>query len=76
VHGGDVMDLLRGLWLVTTELVHQGSACCAGPECRGDVDVANLREFMTLLGETPDVIPQGFPVTPQNSKLWNVTKIH
>jgi hypothetical protein len=32
IPGGDVEKLLRGLWLVTTELVHQGSAVCAEPE--------------------------------------------
>jgi hypothetical protein len=29
------------------------------PECRDDVDVANLREFKALLGESPDLIPEG-----------------
>jgi hypothetical protein len=29
---GDVENLLRGIWLVTVELMHQGSAVCAGPE--------------------------------------------
>jgi hypothetical protein len=62
VPGGNVEELLRGLWLVTVELVHQGLAVCARPERRDDVDVTDLGEFVTLSGETPDVIPQGFPL--------------
>jgi hypothetical protein len=54
---GDVEKLLRGLWLVTIELLHQGSAVCAGPECRNDVDVIDLGEFVILLGEMPVVVP-------------------
>jgi hypothetical protein len=33
---------------------------CVRPECRNDVDVADLGELMALLGETLDVILQGF----------------
>jgi hypothetical protein len=62
IPGGDVEKLLHGLWLVMSKLVHQGSVVCARPECRYDVSVANLREFMTLAGETLDVILQGFPL--------------
>jgi hypothetical protein len=54
---GDVEKLLRGLWLVTTELLHQGLAVCAGPECRNDVDVTDLGEFVTLSGEMSVVVP-------------------
>jgi hypothetical protein len=45
-----------------TELVHQGLAVYAGPKHRYDVDVIDLGEFMTLAGETPDVVPHEFPL--------------
>jgi hypothetical protein len=61
---GDVENLLRGLWLVMVELMHQGSAVCAGLEHRNDVGIVDLWEFMTLLGETPDVVPLGFNLLP------------
>jgi hypothetical protein len=31
--GGDVEELLRGLWLVTAELMHQDSVVHVRPEC-------------------------------------------
>jgi hypothetical protein len=58
--GGDVENLLRGLRLVTAELMHQGSIVSARPEHRNDISVADLGEFVTLSGETRDVVPQGF----------------
>jgi hypothetical protein len=58
--GGDVEELLRALWLVTTELMHYGSIVHVRPQCWDDVDVAYLEEFMALLRETLDVIPYGF----------------
>jgi hypothetical protein len=61
VPSSDVEELLRGLWLVTAELVHQGSIVFVGLERRDDVGIADLQEFVTLSGETPDEIPQGFP---------------
>jgi hypothetical protein len=33
VPAGDVEQLLRGLWLITVELMHQGSTARVGPEC-------------------------------------------
>jgi hypothetical protein len=57
---GDVEKLLHGLWLVTAELVHQGSAVCARPECRNDFCVTDLGVFVTLSRETLDVDLQGF----------------
>jgi hypothetical protein len=33
VLGGDVEQLLRSLWLIAAELIHQGSTARAGPEC-------------------------------------------
>jgi hypothetical protein len=32
VLGGDIDQLLRGLWLIAAELMHQGSVVCVGPE--------------------------------------------
>jgi hypothetical protein len=60
VPSGYVEEFFPSLGLVIVELVHKGLAVCAGPEHRHDVDVTNLGEFMTFLGETPDVLPQGF----------------
>jgi hypothetical protein len=57
VWGDNVKQLLCGLWLITTEFKHNGPAANAGLECQDDVDVADLREFMALLRESPDVIP-------------------
>jgi hypothetical protein len=59
VPSGDVEELLHGLWLVTTELVHQGSTVCVRPERRDDIGVTDLGEFMTLLRETLDITPPG-----------------
>jgi hypothetical protein len=33
VPGGDIEQLLHGLWLIMAELMHQGSVVCAGLEC-------------------------------------------
>jgi hypothetical protein len=52
VLGGDVKQLLRVLWLVVAEI--------AGPECRNDIGIVNPREFMTLLGESMNVILESF----------------
>jgi hypothetical protein len=60
IPGGDVKEFFCGLWLVTTELVYQGLAVCARPECREDIGNADLGEFVTLLRETLDVILQEF----------------
>jgi hypothetical protein len=46
--GGNVEELLCGLWLVTAELMHQGSVVCAGLEHQDDVGVVDLGELMTL----------------------------
>jgi hypothetical protein len=62
VSRGDVEELLPGLWLLVTKLVHQGSTSHARPERQYNVGVAYLWEFMAFLGETPDVIPQGLPL--------------
>jgi hypothetical protein len=57
VPSGDVKELLCGLQLVMAELMHQDSVVCDRLECRDDVGIVDLGELMTLLGETPDVIP-------------------
>jgi hypothetical protein len=54
--GGNVEQLLRGLWLIVTKLVHQALGAHAGPECQDDVSVADLGELVALLGETPNVM--------------------
>jgi hypothetical protein len=56
--GGDITKHLCGIWSVTAELVHQGSVVCAKPECQNDVGVTDLGEFITLFGETLDVVPR------------------
>jgi hypothetical protein len=53
---GIVKEFFSGLWLVTTELVYQGSTVCAEPERRDDIGITDLGEFITLLGEVPNVI--------------------
>jgi hypothetical protein len=58
--GGDIEEFLCGLWLLMTELMHQGSAVHARPEHRDDVGVTDPVELMALSGETLDVIPHGF----------------
>jgi hypothetical protein len=62
VPNGNVEEVLHGLWLVMAELMHQGLAGCAAPERRDDIGVADLGEFMILLGETLGVILQEFPL--------------
>jgi hypothetical protein len=54
---GDVEEFFCGLWLVTTELLYQGSTVCVGLERRDDIYVVDLGEFVTLLGEALNVIP-------------------
>jgi hypothetical protein len=60
VPGGNVEQLIHGLWLIAAELMHQALVVHAVPECRDDVGVTDLWELVALLGETPDVIPLGF----------------
>jgi hypothetical protein len=57
---GYVKEPLCGLWPVTTELMHQGSTVHVGPEHRDDIGIADIGELMALLGETLDVVLQGF----------------
>jgi hypothetical protein len=60
VAGGDVKELLRGLRLVMAKFMHQGSIVHAGPECRNGVGVTDHGILWHFLGETSNVIPQGF----------------
>jgi hypothetical protein len=55
--GGNVEQLLHGLWLITAELMQQGLILCARPEFQDDVDVTHLGELVALPGECPNVIP-------------------
>jgi hypothetical protein len=52
--GGNEEEQLRGLWLVATELMHQGLAVIDGAHGTG---VADLGELMALSGEPLDVVP-------------------
>jgi uncharacterized protein (DUF3820 family) len=77
VPSGDVEELLHGLWLVTAELVHQGSTVCVRPERRDDIGVTDLGEFMTLLRETLDITPQGFPLLlPATLQILEIVRLH
>jgi hypothetical protein len=51
VSGGDVKQFLHGLRMVAAEFVHYRPATCVGPECRDDISIADLQEFMALPGE-------------------------
>jgi hypothetical protein len=57
VPSGDVDQLRCGLWLVMTELMHQGLAVRAGPKCRNDISVTDLVELVALAGKPLNVIP-------------------
>jgi hypothetical protein len=77
MHGGDVEELLNGLWLVVTELVHLGSTIHAKPECRDYIGVADHRELVALLGETSILVPQGFALhLPATLYIPGVTRPH
>jgi hypothetical protein len=60
--GGNVEEYFYGLWLVTVKLVYQGLIVSVKPERRDDIGMADPGEFVTLSGEAPDVILQGFPL--------------
>jgi hypothetical protein len=48
VPGGDVEELLRCLWMFTVELMHQILVGCARLECRYNVGIADLGEFVAF----------------------------
>jgi hypothetical protein len=60
VPGGDIKQLLDGVWLITAELIHQGMTHHAGPKHRDDVSVGHSRELIELPGEALNVILEGF----------------
>jgi hypothetical protein len=39
------------------EIVHQGVAGRARPECRYNIGVADLGEFVAFMTEMPDLVP-------------------
>jgi hypothetical protein len=57
--------------------MHQGSTVRAGPERQNDVGIIDLGELMALLGETLNVIPQGFTLLlPATLQIPGVTRAH
>jgi hypothetical protein len=77
VPGGNVEELIRDLWLVMSELMHQGLTVCVRPERWDDVNIVDFWELMTLLGETPDVVPHGFDLfLPAPLQIPGVTRPH
>jgi hypothetical protein len=75
--GGNVEKLLNSLWLVTAELMPQGSPVCVRPERRDDFAVTDFGELMTLLGETSDVVPLGFTLLLLRTlEILGVTRLH
>jgi hypothetical protein len=59
VPDGDVEQLLRGLWLIVAELMHQGPVVHAGPKCQDDIGIIDLGELVALAGKPSNVIPEG-----------------
>jgi hypothetical protein len=59
VLGGDVEQLLCGLWLITTKVMHQGPTAGVGPESRDDVGVTDFGELVAFSGEPLNVILEG-----------------
>jgi hypothetical protein len=59
VPGGDVKQVLRGLWLIMAELMHQIPAVHAGPKCQDDIGIVDLGELVALAGKPSNVIPEG-----------------
>jgi hypothetical protein len=58
--GCNVKQLLYGLWLFTPEFMHYDLTTSARPECRDDISVTDLGEFMPLPRKSSDVLPEGF----------------
>jgi hypothetical protein len=59
VPGGDVKQLLCGLWLIVAELMHEGPTVHAGPKCQDEVSVTDLGELMALMVKLLNVILEG-----------------
>ena len=58
--GGDVQELLGGLWAPMPQLVNQRLACCPRQEGSYHISVDDVRDLIALLGEAPDVPVEGF----------------
>jgi hypothetical protein len=60
VLGGNIKQLLGGIRLIMSGLMHQGTARCARPKHRDDISVGHPKELMTLPREASNVILEGF----------------
>jgi hypothetical protein len=59
------------------ELMHQGSTVCAKLERRDDISIIDLGEFVTLLGEMSDVIPERFVLLlPTALQIEGIARLH
>jgi hypothetical protein len=73
----NVKQLLCGLRLITAEFMHYDVTTSAGPECRDDIGVADLGEFMPLPRKSSDVIPEGFDrLLPTALQIPRVVGLH
>jgi hypothetical protein len=77
VPGGYVKEFLRRLRLLVAKLMHRGSAGHTGPECRYNIGIAYLGEFMALLGKTLDIVLQELPLfLPTTLQIPGVVGLH
>ena len=58
--GGDVQELLGGLWALASQLVNQGLASSLGQEGSYYVGVGDVRKLVALSREALDVPTEGF----------------
>ena len=58
--GGDVQELLGGLWALASQLMNQRLASRPRQEGSYHVGVDDVRELIALSGEAPDVLVEGF----------------
>ena len=58
--GGDVEELLGGLWALTSQLVNQRLTGGPRQESSYNIGVGDVRQLVALLGEAPDVPTKGF----------------
>jgi hypothetical protein len=77
VSGGNVKQLLCDLRLIMTEFMYYGPAASARPECQDNISVTDLGEFMAVLGESPEVILEGFTwLLPATLRVLGVARTH
>jgi hypothetical protein len=57
--GGDVEELLGGPQTFLPQLVNQGLIGSPGQERADDIDISDVGQLITLLGETLDVVTEG-----------------